>query len=73
MSVFGEDQVAQQLLAESVGVEPAALLERAGVAETILASSPVRVKDGALEVSGVDSEALRYQAARSLSSIVERD
>ena len=56
-----------------MGVKPAALLERAGVAETILASSPARVKEGAAEVSGVDTDALRDQAARSLSSIVERD
>jgi HD-GYP domain-containing protein (c-di-GMP phosphodiesterase class II) len=71
--VFREDEVAQQLLAESVGVKPAALLERAGVAEQLLASAPTRVEQGAMERSGVDSEALKEQAARSLSSIVERD
>jgi len=68
-----EHQVGQQVLAESVGIEPAALLERAGVAEQVLASSLPKVDEGAIERSGVDEEALKDQAARSLSSIVERD
>ncbi len=67
------DQVAQQILAESVGIEPATLLEQAGVAEQILASSAPRVDEGAIERSGIDEEALKDQATRSLSSIFERD
>lgn len=67
------DQIGQQILAESVGIEPAALLERAGVAERILASTSPQVDEGAIERSGVDEDELREQAARSLSSIVERD
>jgi HD-GYP domain-containing protein (c-di-GMP phosphodiesterase class II) len=67
------DQIGQQILAESVGIEPAALLERAGVAEQILASAAPQVDEGAIERSGVDEDELREQAARSLSSIVERD
>ncbi|NNL69798.1 MAG: HD-GYP domain-containing protein [Acidimicrobiia bacterium] len=70
---IAEDRIAQQVLAESAGIEPAALLERAGVVEQILASAPARVEEGAVERSGVDSEALKDQAARSLSSIVDRD
>lgn len=70
---FREDQIAQQLLADSVGVKPAALLEEAGVAEQLLAASPPRVDEAVMERSGVDSDALRDQAARSLSSIVDRD
>jgi hypothetical protein len=67
------DQIGQQILAESVGIEPAALLERAGVAEQILASAAPQVDEGAIERSGIDEEALKNQAARSLSSIVDRD
>ncbi|NNC93674.1 MAG: HD-GYP domain-containing protein, partial [Acidimicrobiia bacterium] len=67
------DQIGQQILAESVGIEPAALLERAGVAEQILASTSPQVDEGAIERSGIDEEALKDQAARSLSSIVDRD
>ncbi|MBT8165098.1 MAG: HD-GYP domain-containing protein [Acidimicrobiia bacterium] len=66
-------QIGQQILAESVGIEPAALLERAGVAEQILASASPHVDEGAIERSGIDEEALKDQAARSLSSIVDRD
>ncbi len=67
------EQVAQQVLAETAGIEPAALLERAGVAEQILASAGPQVAEGAIERSGIDEEALKDQAARSLSSIVDRD
>jgi HD-GYP domain-containing protein (c-di-GMP phosphodiesterase class II) len=67
------DQIGQQILAEAVGIEPAALLERAGVAEHILASASPHLDEGAIERSGVDEDELREQAARSLSSIVERD
>lgn len=70
---FQTEQVGQQILAESVGIEPAALLERAGVAEQILASASPQVDEGSIERSGIDEEALKDQAARSLSSIVDRD
>jgi len=67
------EQIGQQVLAESAGIEPAALLERAGVAEQILASAAPQVDEGSIERSGIDEEALKDQAARSLSSIVDRD
>ncbi len=68
-----ESQVGQQILAESVGIEPAALLDRAGVAETVLAPAVPQVDEGAIERLGVDEEALKDQATRSLSAIVELD
>ncbi|MGI9648273.1 MAG: HD-GYP domain-containing protein [Acidimicrobiia bacterium] len=71
--VVTEDQVAQQVPAETVGIEPASLLERAGVAEQILASAAPQVEEGSIERSGIDTEALKDQASRSLSSIYERD
>ena len=67
------EQIGQQILAEAAGIEPAALLERAGVAEQILASAAPQVDEGAIERSGIDVDALKNQAARSLSSIVDRD
>ena len=70
---FREEQVGQQLLADSVGVTPAALLDKAGVAEQLLSTPGSNSEVGALERSGVDGDALRDQASRSLSSIVERD
>lgn len=66
---FTLDKIAQQVLAESVGVEPAALLEKAGVAERLLATSTPDMEDGALERFGVSEAALKEQAVRSLSSI----
>jgi len=71
--VIREEQVAQQVPAESVGIEPASLLEKAGVAEQIMASASPQVEEGAIERSGIDADARKDQASRSLSSIFDRD
>lgn len=71
--VVMEDQIAQQVSAESVGIEPASLLEKAGVVEQILASAAPQVGEGSIERSGIDTGALKHQASRSLTSIFDRD
>lgn len=67
------DEIAAQVLAEAAGLEPATLLEEAGVANQLLAATPRQVQDGAIERSGIDEKELKDQAARSLSSIHDRD
>lgn len=67
------DQVATQVLAETVGIEPAALLEKSGVASQLISVSTPRPDAAAIERSGIDEQELRDQAARSLSSIRDRD
>lgn len=68
---FPLDRIGQQVLADSVGIEPAALLEKAGVAERLLATSAPGVDEGGLERAGVSEEELERQATRSLSAIGE--
>ncbi len=67
------DEVGSQVLAEAAGIEPAALLEEAGVASQLIAATSAGPEEGAMERSGVDEQELRDQATRSLSSIYERD